>query len=183
MSTYNLEKRVSYIAHSLNLPKEKVHELSMSAFCKEYGEQADRREWNKKEVDKIKKKYRNYGFSVLAYKWDEISDELSGKCGIYAIYGRNKNEDKCLLYIGKSTDLLHRIPSSLRALRINEYALVNGVKYLILENKSDMDLLELLYIQKYNPIYNRDCNRNSPSMFASLLDPYIDINQFKEVPR
>lgn len=188
MSTYELEKRVSFITNTLGFTEEEAQTLSMKAFCKEYGEQADHKDHNKKVIEKIKKKYRNYGFSILSFKWEKIADELSNKSGVYAIYGldaeRGYDEKfKCILYIGKSTNLLYRIPSSIHALRTKECVLVTGAKYLIVENESDMDLLEVLYIQKYKPIYNRDCKRKSNSMFAAILDQYIDISSFSDVPR
>lgn len=171
-----LEKRAQFIKETLGLEEEKIGELAISAFCREYGAKADRKSNNRFVLDQLEKKYK-HSVQVNKFDWCRVADELNHSGGLYALYGR----DDTLLYIGKSTDLLLRIPSSIQVLR-KEYVPVHSAKYLLVENRGDMDILELLYIQYLKPIHNTDCNHQN-SIFEDVAKQFLDLSKFKDIPR
>lgn len=146
------------------------------SFCEKYGKAADAIDNNKYALEELKKKYKNK-YSVMQFSWESVKDILSNASGLYALYNW-KNE---LIYIGKSRNLFKRIPSSIKD-RGHQGQLVVGAKYFIIDNAADLDILELLYIQKYNPPCNIDCNGKN-SMFNSVAEQYADISLFQTIPK
>lgn len=103
-----------------------------------------------------------------------ICDNLFKKSGLYAFLGENNS----VLYIGKSTDLSSRIPTSYEERR--KYAKIKRIMYYVDENMANVNTLELLLISEYSPILNKDCRTEYKStMFQSGIDVLKD---FKEVP-
>ena len=178
MSDYTLNNRVQFIINTLNFDKDIAEENMKHAFCKIYGEQAD-------EIDKFKtffhKRLDKIPY-VFGLNYQFIADNLLHKGGLYAMY----SEKKCL-YIGKSTDLSMRIPSSYSNIKQKcchydkGHYWVDTIKYLIIPNKGDIDILELLYIAKYKPLFNRDCNSKQTSLLP-LFSSEISIRKFSTIP-
>lgn len=103
-----------------------------------------------------------------------ICDNLFKKHGLYAFLGENNS----VLYIGKSTDLSSRIPTSYEERR--RYAKINRIMYYIDDNMANVNTLELLLISEYSPILNKDCRTECAStLFQSGIDILKD---FKEIP-
>ena len=71
---------------------------------------------------------------------------LLGKSGLYYLY----DKDKELIYIGKSVNL------GVRMLESAKFDDVKYCKFSIVNNKSDMSILEVYLISKYKPKYNKD---------------------------
>lgn len=97
---------------------------------------------------------------------EEFIDELNGLIlvhGLYFLY----NENKELIYIGKSKNLSERIPASVKERK------AHYLKYKLTNTMSDTNILELYYIAKFKPALNRDSKE--------IDDTSIEINySFKE---
>ncbi len=94
---------------------------------------------------------------------------LYGQVGIYRLYDENKN----LIYIGKSYNLCDRIPSSANSKKAHYFS------YCVLNNKADTDIYELYYINKLKPPKNLDGGHDdTPStvlpelIFTNILPLY-----------
>lgn len=178
MSNYALNNRVQFIINTLNIDDQTIDEIMKSAFCTIYGEQADR-------IDEFKT-YFHRRMRKIPHKFNLntrfIVDNLSNKTGLYAMYS-----GEVCLYIGKSTNLAMRIPSSYdRVVKEcwdydNEDFWIDTIKYLIIPNTGDVDILELLYIAKYKPLLNRDCNSKTTSLLP-LFANEISIEKFSNIP-
>lgn len=75
---------------------------------------------------------------------EEELNKIINKYGIYKLF----DEDKNLIYIGKSYNLAQRIPSSICERKTSYFS------YTILNNKVDTDIYEIYYIAKYKPLLN-----------------------------
>jgi len=82
--------------------------------------------------------------------------------GIYYLYDENKK----LIYIGKSTGLGHRIVTSYKERRAYFF------RYSIISNKADMHILEPYLISKYKPELNVEFIEDDQTSFA-LDEPKI----------
>ncbi|WP_459883471.1 GIY-YIG nuclease family protein [Clostridium novyi] len=70
---------------------------------------------------------------------------LLNQSGLYKLYDEEKN----LIYIGKSYDLGNRILSSINERKASYY------DYCVINNKVDTDIYEIYYISKYKPVLNK----------------------------
>ena len=84
--------------------------------------------------------------------------------GIYYLYDDNRK----LIYIGKSNNLLERVISSANIKSKSYFARCSFI-----ENMSDMDIYEIYLISIYKPILNKDCIRNDITTI-SIKEPTID---------
>lgn len=110
--------------------------------------------------DVVKEKLNNFEYLKIKSKWYEIDEEnitvnniKDLKCkvsGIYRLYKNNK-----IVYIGKSKCIKTRIQQHLKEKDID------GFDFTILDNESDKNLYEIYYIDKYKPVYNKDCIEDS----------------------
>lgn len=92
-------------------------------------------------------------FPVKSYKTDNDNNIDKKPCYIYKFIS-----NRGVIYVGKTIDSNTRFAHHLDKNWINE---VVEVEYVELYNRSDMDIYELYYIDKYKPKYNKICNRES----------------------
>lgn len=103
-----------------------------------------------------------------------ICDNLFKKHGLYAFIGDND----VILYIGKSTDLSSRIPTSYKERK--GYAKINKIMYYIDENMANVNIMEILLIAECNPVLNTESKTEDvPTKFHSGIDI---LNDFNEIP-
>lgn len=103
-----------------------------------------------------------------------ICDNLYKVHGLYSFV----SEDNVILYIGKSTDLSQRIPSSYQE-RKNS-AKINKVLFYPMENMANVNIMEILLIAENNPVLNSESNsQEMPTLFSSGIDI---IKDFYELP-
>ena len=85
-----------------------------------------------------------------------VLDYLKNVQGLYFLYDENKE----LIYIGKSRDLGTRIFTSTKE-RLGSY-----LKYKITQSMADTHILELYFINKFNPRLNSDSNERDGINFV-----------------
>ena len=83
---------------------------------------------------------------IFTEEFFEFINRLMSKSGVYFLY----DEDKNLIYIGKSNDLYSRIQSSIRVRK------ASNVSIILTNNEADTNILEVYYICKEKPILNTD---------------------------
>ena len=120
----------------------------------------------------LTKKYSGKNSLITFYQSTKIDEKsvanlksLVNLFGIYYLYDKDKN----LIYIGKSEHLGKRIITSY------EYREAKYYKYSVLNNKSDMHILEIYLIAKYKPEKNADCK--------SLDIPTLTIDEPKKTTK
>jgi len=79
----------------------------------------------------------------------ELPNNLSG---IYRLYNDND-----IVYIGKSINIKNRIKEHIKDKIFNKF------DFAITNNESDKILYEIYYIDKFKPVYNKDCITTSKS--------------------
>lgn len=84
--------------------------------------------------------------------------------GLYALYDTKKT----LTYIGKSSNIPKRLSSHNQ--EFSHYRIMH------IDNDSDLEIFELLYIDKYKPIKNKDSKFSSTSTLLQQID--IDIEKY-----
>lgn len=91
--------------------------------------------------------------------------------------------DGSIVYIGKTTNIDRRIKAHIA----EDVKVFDGVSFYPIPNTSDMGILELLYIDKYKPIYNKKDNNKTTSTFKNeniTLDNFekfsIDIIKYRK---
>lgn len=85
-----------------------------------------------------------FGDLPVSEKLIEIQNQLRRKHGIYFLY----NNKKKLIYVGKSSDLASRIPTSIRERKAYYFS------YAITKTSSDSGIYEMYYIAKLKPKLN-----------------------------
>lgn len=85
----------------------------------------------------------------------KIMEELVYVCGLYFLFDENKE----LIYIGKSRNLSSRVPKSIKE-RKGFY-----LKYKLTSTMSDANILELYYISKLKPKLNKDSKESDDTTF------------------
>ncbi|MGO5427247.1 GIY-YIG nuclease family protein [Fusobacterium mortiferum] len=93
----------------------------------------------------IKTIFKEEDYSVSEEFIKEMED-LVQVYGLYFLYDQDKN----LIYIGKSRNLNERIPSSVKERK------AYYLKYKLTKTLTDTHILELYYIAKLKPILNKD---------------------------
>jgi|GEM_PF-3825730 len=83
-------------------------------------------------------------YSIDTAKSKQNLSDLFDKCGVYFIY----NDERELIYIGKSSNLQERIVSSLSERRGTYY------RYVLTNTAIDASIYEAYYISKHKPIKN-----------------------------
>ena len=101
--------------------------------------------YNPKTAIEIFLKYETFDYSE---EFLNVLEYLKNVQGLYFLY----NENKELLYIGKSRDLGTRIFTSTKE-RFGTF-----LKYKITKSMADAHILELYFINKFNPRLNSDSN-------------------------
>ena len=102
-------------------------------------------------------------------------DVLYKKSGLYAFL----NELDEVVYIGKSINLLDRIPSSYR--ERCRYSNISKIMYYVDDNIANVNILELLLISEYEPVLNTDCKTEHKStLFSSGIDIKTDFVELEE---
>ncbi|MFV0572861.1 MAG: hypothetical protein ACK5M1_10595 [Xanthomarina gelatinilytica] len=89
--------------------------------------------------------YLNENEFIPSTKFKEFVENHIGKFGIYFLY----DENKTLMYIGKSTSIGDRILNSIRDRQITGY-----IKVALTKTTADIHICEPYYILKENPFYN-----------------------------
>ncbi|WP_252225397.1 MULTISPECIES: hypothetical protein [unclassified Clostridium] len=96
--------------------------------------------------------------------------DLFDKSGVYKLYDENKQ----LIYIGKSYNLAIRIVTSIRERKASYFS------YCVLNNKADTDIYEIYYISKLKPPLNSsNKNEDSPTLILKDLEFNYPIYIFK----
>lgn len=122
-----------------------------------------------KEIDRLKlskdfgyvrgydfKEFFKYCFDgIVTKEFEEVINILEYECGLYFLYDENKK----LIYIGKSKNLASRIPTSIKDRK------AFYMKFKLCYNLSDMHILELYYISKLKPKLNSDCSETDVCTF------------------
>ena len=93
--------------------------------------------------------FKEEDYSVSEEFIKEMED-LVQVYGLYFLYDQDKN----LIYIGKSRNLNERIPSSVKERK------AYYLKYKLTKTLTDTHILELYYIAKLKPILNKDSKEN-----------------------
>lgn len=121
---------------------------------------------HKFEYIKIKSDFYEINHELSVSSLDDIINNLSG---IYKLYKNNE-----IVYVGKSKNIKTRIVHHLKEKDIDEF------DFTLMNNPSDKNLYELYYIDKYKPLYNRDCIESSISNIE--LKDLIFSNKIKITP-
>ena len=79
---------------------------------------------------------------------DNLLHSLDDVIGIYFLY----NDDKELIYIGKSKNLSSRLPQTIKG------KMVGFFRFITLNSMADMHVLEPYLIAQYNPLLNKEFN-------------------------
>ena len=78
-----------------------------------------------------------------------------GLCGLYCF----KNYSDEIIYIGKADDIHYRLKHH-NHLPESCYKQIHHIEFAVITNKSDRDILELLFILKFKPKYNTQLRYN-----------------------
>lgn len=153
------EKQLTFadwIANTTGIPYPESHKYDMSAYIQTYAKLA------------YMKEYSNLPIEVISW----LSDNLNDKQGLYAFLCNGK-----VVYIGKSTNLGNRIASSYqeRCWKCE----IDEIRYYLMNNEADMNISELVLINKYKPLLNTDCNCHDTS---TLYKTDIEVIDFSIVP-
>ena len=142
----------------------------VSNFISEHKEEYDR----KIEIIKVKSYLNSKGTSFSKTK-EFMFDALYKKSGLYAFL----NELDEVVYIGKSINLLDRIPSSYR--ERCRYSNISKIMYYVDDNIANVNILELLLISEYEPVLNTDCKtEHKCTLFSSGIDIKTDFVELEE---
>jgi len=79
---------------------------------------------------------------------DSLLHSLNDVIGVYFLY----NDDKELIYIGKSKNLSSRLPQTIKGKRVGFF------RFIILNSMADMHVLEPYLIAHHNPLLNKEFN-------------------------
>ena len=176
---YKLQARVSFITKTLHFSDEQKDNHMAKCFIREFGDKAD-------EINHFAERYyKDLVNEKIIYRYNDmyITETLHNRMGLYAFFtGR-----KCI-YVGKSTNLAIRIQRSFKVREEQSLYLlhksIDTIKYMLISNKSDLDILELLYIAKYKPLFNEDCKSKEKSSILSFFDKdYISFSKFTTIPQ
>ena len=96
----------------------------------------------------------------------EFSELINNMSGIYRLYKNDK-----IIYIGKSVCIKSRLTQHKKDKDIDYF------DFTILNNESNKNIYEVYYIDKYKPIYNKDCVEDSKSDIG--LEELIFSNKIK----
>lgn len=103
-----------------------------------------------------------------------ICDNLFKKSGVYSFIGESEE----IIYIGKSSNLAGRIPSSYRERR--DSSNIKKIMYYLDNNMANVNVLEILLICENNPLLNGESKTDdTPTIFKSGIDI---IHNFHEIP-
>jgi len=111
----------------------------------------------------LKSKFYKIEDPIIASNYPEMCNNISG---IYRLYKNNK-----IIYIGKSVDIKKRLYTHNKEKDMDEF------DFTILDNESDKNIYELYYIDKYKPLYNKDCLEESISSIK--LEELVFSNKIK----
>lgn len=93
---------------------------------------------------------------------EKFLNEISNKSGVYFLY----NNEKKLIYIGRSVDLCNRIPSSCSERNASFF------KYLITNNAADAFILEPYFISLLKPPLNKEMTTcDFPTIKIEIEEP------------
>lgn len=108
-------------------------------------------------------------------EYNKTMKHLSYKSGVYLFY----NKDKVLLYVGKSeTNLARRIRTSKGSIHGD---VVSWLRYVLVDRLSDVSIVELYYISRLKPPFNKDYKFHDKSRF-DFESPYEE-SDFIKIPR
>lgn len=95
---------------------------------------------------------------------------------IYKFLGKDE-----IIYIGKTTNINQRMYSHFTKghLPLECYERVEKIQYIECKNKTDMDLKELYFINKYKPIYNTAIKSENDYVTIKEFDNINWIKEFK----
>jgi len=99
------------------------------------------------EYLKLKSNWYEVNLSMNIDKIDQMKLDISG---IYRLY-----KNGIIVYIGKSVCIKKRLNKHKKEKDIDSF------DFTILNNSSDKNLYEIYYIDKYKPLYNKDCIESS----------------------
>ena len=111
--------------------------------------------------DYIKENSSELEYLKISSNWYEVNHQINCRdfdgmgynvSGIYRLY---KNDE--IVYIGKSVDIKVRMITHRKEKDVDYF------DFTILNNESDKNIYELYYIDKYKPLYNKDCMENDTS--------------------
>lgn len=105
-----------------------------------------------KEMEFVRKydfnDFFKYTFDAqVSKKFVDELEKIRYKKGIYFLYNQNKE----LIYVGKSKNLCDRVPQSIKERKAFYFS------YKLCKTLSDMHILELYFISKLKPVCNSDC--------------------------
>lgn len=111
--------------------------------------------------------------SCLTNKAIDFLKQNDDKIGIY-IFWLNES----LLYIGKTTSKnTHRILTSYES-KNKEGIPVSHISFIEMENTADINILEVMLIEEFKPIFNKDCKSfDEPTKYKSG----INIEELKKI--
>ena len=125
-------------------------------------------------INEYAEKYKKqmYGHGIIDFIQENVSTEdvketakqIENTPGVYCFI----DNCECIAYIGKSSNLSSRIPSSFAEKR--KYIKIKKIGYYPLDNVADMSVMEMLLIAENSPYLNRDGNNGKPSLFNSNID-------------
>lgn len=107
----------------------------------------------------IKNNLPYFKYLQIKSKWYKVDHQITsetyngmqyGVSGIYRLYKNNT-----IVYIGKSKCIKSRLKSHIKEKDVDSF------DFTISNNESDKNLYELYYIDKYKPLYNKDCIEDS----------------------
>ena len=101
-------------------------------------------------------------FYKISKEFLNIAENIYCKKGIYFLF----NENKELIYIGKSKDLFKRILGSARERK------ATYCKYIEVKTFTDLHFLEVFFINKYKPCLNEEFKENDSLTFLINIGDY-----------
>lgn len=170
------EKQIQYakaIAEALDIKLPKGDAYVIHKFISKNKQKYNER-WDKQSAKTFLIDSVNLCVPITQEDINEWYDLIGEKKGVYAFLGLNDE----ILYIGKSSNLFSRIPSSFNERREKEP--IKTIAYYIVDNMADTHILEMVLIEENKPKLNTDgiCEEY-PKMFHSGLDVLKD---FKRLP-
>lgn len=117
-------------------------------------------------------------FNVRQFDIRYVFQNYTNEKGLYAIWGLSDIGERSekLIYIGKSKNVANRILESIQ----NRKSIVTRAAVRKFASMSDVNVLEVAYIEKYKPIENEDCKSGDALTIA--LDSYIGFDDFVDIP-
>ena len=163
------EKRLMQYLNKIQLSDliiyNKIDEKSISIFVNPMCVKHFNFEWNLDIFNMfnvfLETKMNQYEYLTIKSNWYEVNNDfkvnsinqiVDNVSGVYRLYKNDR-----IVYVGKSINIKSRVKDHKRDKDFDSF------DFSIMNNESNKNLYEIYYIDKYKPIYNKECIENSIS--------------------